>query len=364
MLLPTTFLQWVKRLSRLLLRRLYSREETEEIRGISQATGIEMYLLVSFNVLLDLLMGCTSGAALTKLSTSEGEQCRMLHFRTLDWGMDELRKLLVCFEVVRGPDYTTVVATNVTYFGFVSVLTGVKRGLSVSLNFRPNHDRSSWLRNYRYYGSHLLVLLGFRRSISSMLRQYIMPSDESPQPPSLSSVWPTVMRTPSTAAYLVFCDGADAVVLEKGHRTAHVELHSSFIIATNSDHTTPCSSRENGDHGGHYGAALGTGVAVSVVNLIEDSNERKAFMQTHWDKKVRQARKVPSHPERIYSSARQDPLRRTRASRKRGGDSPTNIFQEGFLCRTTTPVRPQNPKSQLRWKKLSSGQRHSQLPMK
>lgn len=48
-----------------------------------------MHLLVAFNVLLDLFMGCTSGGA--KLSVED----RMLHFRTLDWGMDPLRKVIV-----------------------------------------------------------------------------------------------------------------------------------------------------------------------------------------------------------------------------------------------------------------------------
>ena len=43
----------VKWLARLLLRRVYSKEESEELRGIQEVTGIEMYLLVAFNVLLD-----------------------------------------------------------------------------------------------------------------------------------------------------------------------------------------------------------------------------------------------------------------------------------------------------------------------
>ncbi|OGM42615.1 hypothetical protein ABOM_009583 [Aspergillus bombycis] len=275
-------------------------------------------------------MGCTSGAALTKLDNPAGEQLqpRLLHFRTLDWGMDELRQLLVCFEYVRGPDYDTVLATNITYIGFVGVLTGVRRGLSVSLNFRPNHDTSSWLRNYRYYGSHLLVLFGMRRSISSMLRRHILPPDGLSPLPALDKVWPTVIGTPSTAAYLIFCDGVDAVVLEKDHRTAHVERQSSFIVATNSDHDTP-SATENGHQGDHAGAALGTGVAVSVGDLIEDSEERRKFMQAHWDKKVRQARKVASSLECTYSTARQDPMRRTRASQRRGGESSLEIIPNG-----------------------------------
>ncbi|KAE8396305.1 beta subunit of N-acylethanolamine-hydrolyzing acid amidase-domain-containing protein [Aspergillus alliaceus] len=331
--LPKASLIWIKRLSRLFLQRLYSCEETAEIRGISQATGIEMYLLISFNVLLDLLMGCTSGAALTKLATTSGEQSRLLHFRTLDWGMDELRKLLVCFEYVRGPDHNTILATNIAYVGFVGVLTGVRRGLSVSLNFRPNHDTSSWVRNYRYYGSHLLVLLGLRRSISSMLRGYILPPSDGSSGASLGEIWPVVMRTPSTAAYLIFCDGVDVVVLEKDHRTAHVERSSSFIVVTNSDHVTPSTSTE-GHQGDHVGAALGTSAPVSVADLIIDSDERRDLMQAHWDKKLKKARKTATNEGNNYSTARQDPLRRTRASQKRRGDSSSEVTSNGSSLST------------------------------
>ncbi len=44
----------VRWLARLLLRRVYNKEENEELRGIQETTGVEMYLLVAFNVLLDL----------------------------------------------------------------------------------------------------------------------------------------------------------------------------------------------------------------------------------------------------------------------------------------------------------------------
>ena len=50
---------WIKRAAHLLLRRLHSSEETDEIRGISKTVNVPMYLLVSFNVMLDLWMGCT-----------------------------------------------------------------------------------------------------------------------------------------------------------------------------------------------------------------------------------------------------------------------------------------------------------------
>ena len=58
---PKLPLNAVRRLARFLLRHVHDKEQTEELRGIQVVTGIEMYLLVAFNVLLDLVMGCTSG---------------------------------------------------------------------------------------------------------------------------------------------------------------------------------------------------------------------------------------------------------------------------------------------------------------
>lgn len=56
------------------------------------------------------------------------EEERMLHFRTLDWGMDSLRSVLVELEFVRSEseDPEKVVARTVTYAGFVGVLSGVR----------------------------------------------------------------------------------------------------------------------------------------------------------------------------------------------------------------------------------------------
>ena len=96
----------VRWLARLLLRRVYNKEENEELRGIQEATGVEMYLLVAFNVLLDLFMGCTSGAV--KLE-DDGKTSRMLHFRTLDWGMDALRKVIVHLDFVERPGGEVIV---------------------------------------------------------------------------------------------------------------------------------------------------------------------------------------------------------------------------------------------------------------
>ncbi|KAK5658030.1 hypothetical protein OQA88_2585 [Cercophora sp. LCS_1] len=116
-----------------LLRRVHSDEETAELRGLSRLTGLPMYLLVALNVMLDLLLGCTSGGV--RCSDGKGGT-KIVHFRTLDWSMDPLRNLVIELDYVThegGP----VVATTIGYLGYVGILTGVRRGLSLSLNFRP-----------------------------------------------------------------------------------------------------------------------------------------------------------------------------------------------------------------------------------
>lgn len=106
-------IQRVRWLARLLLRRVYNKEENEELEGIREATGVEMYLLVAFNVLLDLFMGCTSGAVRVE---NDDKTTRMLHFRTLDWGMDALRKVIVHLEFVEKPGGEVVVRDFESYY--------------------------------------------------------------------------------------------------------------------------------------------------------------------------------------------------------------------------------------------------------
>lgn len=111
--------------------RLFSAEETKELKGISKACGVKMFLLIALNVLLDSMLGCTSGGVLVapkKVKGQEEEEPRMMHLRTLDWGMDPLREVLVILEFVRSAsdEPEKVLARTVTYAGFVGVLTGVK----------------------------------------------------------------------------------------------------------------------------------------------------------------------------------------------------------------------------------------------
>ena len=121
----------IKSLASLFLFRLFSAEETKELKGISKASDLPMFLLIALNVLLDSMLGCTSGGVLIapkKVKGGEEEEPRMMHFRTLDWGMEPLREVLVVLEFVRSAsdEPEKVIARTVTYAGFVGVLTGVK----------------------------------------------------------------------------------------------------------------------------------------------------------------------------------------------------------------------------------------------
>ena len=134
---------WVARVlltwgKKLLLRKLYSKEETNEIRAIARDVGIEMYLAVAYNTLLDLFSGCMSAGVM--LRGSNGEQERMVHLRGLDWEMDPLRELIVRVEYVRDGKVvarsvfvlfisyllTEESCRGVTYAGYTGVLTGVR----------------------------------------------------------------------------------------------------------------------------------------------------------------------------------------------------------------------------------------------
>lgn len=225
----------VRWLARLLLRRVYDKEQNEELRGIQEITGVEMYLLVAFNVLLDLFMGCTSGAVRVE---DDDQNIKMLHFRTLDWGMDALRKVIVHLDFVKQPG-GDVVASSITYIGYVGVLTGVRKGLSMSLNFRPTHDDSGRFSSFRFYSHHLFVLLGFQPSISSLLRSYLLPTLSSNTSQTHISALESIKRdlpsVKTTAAYLIFSDGDNTLTIEKDHHTALVRSACDFIVATNHD---------------------------------------------------------------------------------------------------------------------------------
>lgn len=335
----------VRWLARLLLRRVYNKDETEELRGIQEAIGVEMYLLVAFNVLLDLFMGCTSGAVRVG---DDDKNTKMLHFRTLDWGMDALRKVIVHLDFVEEPGGKIIVrvfgvhrsrfnnplslgacfgkcslskhvptltfvcqmgntdceiviqASSITYVGYVGVLTGVRKGLSMSLNFRPTHDHSGRFSNFRFYSHHLLVLLGFQPSISSLLRGYLLPAMSSNTSrvdvSALESIKRDLPSVTTTAAYLIFSDGDNTLTVEKDHLTAVVRTANEFIVATNHDVDEENKTQSlKATHGGSFKTLLD--------GIVIESIDRKNAAVKLWKQSGKGAKR---HSSKVASTHKQD----------------------------------------------------------
>lgn len=292
--LSETYHGFVNRLAKLLLRGVHSSAETAELRGISEVTGIPMYLLVSLNVILDLLMGCTSGAVKSLEAGNPNSQATMLHFRTLDWTMDPLRSVIVQLEFVRSKSAhpCQVLARSITYVGFVGVLTGVRQKLSLSLNFRGVHNANSKYEHARFYLHHLLVLLGYRQSISSILRSYLIPdgANKASRPKTLAEISEELAPRHTTAAYLIFSDGGSTIVLEKDYRVGLIRHSETFIAATNHDEMLHGGQKNESTPAANELAAGPSRIASGMEELFEESQERLDCIASKWRSRVRKTK--------------------------------------------------------------------------
>ncbi|CAG8984117.1 hypothetical protein HYALB_00006219 [Hymenoscyphus albidus] len=244
------------------------------MRGIARVSGVEMFIVVALNVLLDSLLGCTSGGVLVrgKRKVGNGEEIqglKMMHFRTLDWGMDGLRNLLVTLEFVRSKsrEPERVIARSIPYAGFVGVLTGVRQDLSVSLNFRPVHYCSTVsLRAHQ-----LLVPLGFRPSIASHLRSALFPPNKNTPIPDLFQSVKTLQAIKSSPCYLILCSGTKTTVIERDLSTSKLRTSTQFIVHTNHDQEIPSFVPQTIKHS-----------PVGLNFWIEDSEYRAECVATKW----------------------------------------------------------------------------------
>lgn len=303
----------INQVARLLLRRVHSPVETAELGGISKAADVPMYLLVSLNLVLDLLMGCTSGAVKSRGIDQDSASARMLHFRTLDWGMDPLRSVIVQLDYVESNARTStrVLGSSISYVGFVGVLTGVREGLSLSLNFRAVHDASTKTQQFRFYLHHILVLLGLRQSISSLLRSCLFghERDWTEKPSSLEAIMKTIPPKHTTAAYLIFCDGRESISMEKDFDMAITRGSESFIVATNHDLN---------EHPTAHGTFPGKNHAVAMRDLLDESEDRRNCMVRKWQAKLRKERRAQEAA--VQSSRQAASAEPTRTRTMRSGD--------------------------------------------
>lgn len=261
--------------ARLLLRRVWNPEEMGEIRGIATETRLPVHFVIAFNTFLDLFSGCISGGVKegsTGADSSVHGPGRMLHFRGLDWEMDPLREMIIQVEYVRKGE---VVARAITYAGYVGTLTGVRKGLSISLNYRARIISSHSVFKHRWH--QLALLLGFRPSITSQLRTLLL----SPGPaPSLSSIQAAFNTAKSSPCYLTFCSPEEVLILENDLASAAVaERSASFGAVTNHDCVMETWKPDAWEE---MLKAQGSGHLRGAKVLMVDSVGRKACVAKLW----------------------------------------------------------------------------------
>lgn len=157
-----------------------------------------------------------------------------------------------------------------------------RKQLSVSLNFRHIHNNeNSLISCIRLWAHSLLVCLGLRPSVASILRQCIIPSSSSMISAStddLDSIRKHIPPIATSPAYLIFCDGKQTLIVEKDHRTAVTRLSSDFISKTNHDHSqelTPQSQEK---------AARQALQTTGQIDYLEESVNRAECIEALWAK--------------------------------------------------------------------------------
>lgn len=179
-------------------------------------------------------------------------------------------------------------ASSITYVGYAGVLTGVRKGLSMSLNFRPTHNDNGRFSNFRFYSHHLLVLLGFQPSISSLLRGYLLPALSSDTSridvPALETVKRNVPTVTTTAAYLIFSDGDTTLTMEKDHQSAVMRAAADFIVTTNHD-----MAEENMNQSVEANHKDSSSTLLDGI-VVESIDRRKAALEL-WEQSLRKAKR-------------------------------------------------------------------------
>ncbi|VDL68520.1 unnamed protein product [Nippostrongylus brasiliensis] len=122
------------------LNHFFPYEYAAEIRGIANTSGLPLGLIVSLNILYDILafdrthvfkLGCTSIVA-------QSENGTILHGRNLDYGMgDLLKNVTISVDFTRGQgEQKKVVYSGITFALSSTLLTGQNDAFSLSLNAR------------------------------------------------------------------------------------------------------------------------------------------------------------------------------------------------------------------------------------
>jgi len=177
-----------------------------------------------------------------------------------------------------------------------------RNNLSISLNVRPNHDRSSMWSEFKFRGHQLLMLLGHRPSISSILRSYIIPEYHqhifsrkwypSTKPlPDLATITKSFPSIPSTSAYVIASSGQVTTVFEKDRVTSDIRSSGSFIVTTNHDNVAKPNPDDLGKQSSVTDASQVQHGMKALMEMIADSTERQTLLEKKWSKAERAFKK-------------------------------------------------------------------------
>lgn len=162
----------------------------------------------------------------------------------------------------------------------------------------------------------LLVVLGKRPSIPSILRKYIVPETQRIDARSYQikeSSWPSLDRVAkafvalkTAQCFVILCDGRKTVVIEKDWRTAHQRSDHSFIVCTNHDQAEEQTKQDNDAttllHGDDSSLSrdkvMETAALVGMEEILEESVDRKRWVEQKWTRAIRRYRNDTRDDER------------------------------------------------------------------
>ena len=183
---------WDNELMRSVERRFsFSNEQYAEMQGISNHSGIPFHKILDYNLVLNSQFGCTSGTAPLIHSN------KLMHFRVLD-PTNAMPHLLIQAHFVRRDE---LVASAIMHLGHVAIITGVRQGLSLSINTK--YDYSSYRGTEKFFQAVEWALYDpWCITIRDLLLREITPS--------LKAAKKELAHGEPKASFAVVSDGKDA----------------------------------------------------------------------------------------------------------------------------------------------------------
>jgi hypothetical protein len=181
------------------------------------------------------------------------------------------------------------------------VLMGSRENLSISLNFRPTHNCSTFSLHWHQ----ILVLFGFRPSVTHLLRSTLLQHPATPSANLLERSMSALTAQRSAPCYLILCDGRRTGVIEKDLFGGKIWSATSFIVHTNHD-TKPSGDEEQTHSQKEKNTVLG------MEATLEESEDRRDCIQKKWNRmEMRYQKNEKEDPKKGISSptVREETLR-------------------------------------------------------